>query len=313
MQFRHLTVYQLTQPMGVEIANLESLLAANPFRPCGTLEMHTEGWVPPMGEPGKNLVHAGAKAMLMALAIEEKVIPSSTVRDKVADKVAEMMEADPGRVISSKEKKEIREQIEHAMLPHAPTRRRVTYGYLDLDHGRLVINESTSTKTSSFTSALRTALGSLPVAPIKPAQAPAGLMTEWLSKQDVPADFQLLEDAVLKDVDGEGGSITLRKQDLLSDEVRSHLDGNKIVAKLGLAFRDRLSFALDANLVITRLKLSDVTTESLIGIDDADGAALFDAEFHLMVAEYRNLIEALAKTFGVASMDGEDADMKEAA
>lgn len=313
MQFRHLTVYQLTQPLEAGLANLETLLAAHPFRPCGTLEMRTEGWVPPMGEQGKSLVHAGDKALLMALSIEEKVIPASTVRDKVADKIAEMLAAEPARVISSKEKKEIREQIEHAMLPHAPTRRRVTYGYLDLDRGRLVINESTSTKASAFTAALRTALGSLPVAPLKPAQEPAGLMTEWLSKQDVPSDFQLLEDAVLKDVDGEGGSITLRKQDLLSDEVRRHLDGNKIVAKLGLAFRDRLSFALDANLVVTKLKLSDVTTESLNGIDDADGAALFDAEFHLMVAEYRNLIEALAKTFGMASMDGEDADLKEAA
>lgn len=313
MQFRNLTAYQLTSPLSVSTAELEALLANHPFRPCGTLEMRTEGWVPPMGEHGKRLVHEGDRAVLLTLAIEEKVIPAGTVRDKVADKIAEIQTADPARVVSSKEKKEIREQIEHAMLPHAPTRRRLTHGYLDLAQGVLVINESTASKASAFTAALRQVLGSLPVAPQKAGIAPAGLMTEWIDKQSLPTDFTLGEDAVLKDTDGEGGSITLRKQNLLSEDVRRHIASGKTVSKLRLGFRDRLEFTLDANMVASGVKLSDVATESLHGVDDGDGAALFDAEFHLMLAEYRQMLDALASTFAVARGDLSTEGLKAAA
>jgi len=313
MQFRNLTAYQLTSPLSVSTAELEALLANHPFRPCGTLEMRTEGWVPPMGEHGKRLVHEGDRAVLLTLAIEEKVIPAGTVRDKVADRIAEIQTADPARVVSSKEKKEIREQIEHAMLPHAPTRRRLTHGYLDLAQGVLVINESTASKASAFTAALRQVLGSLPVAPQKAGIAPAGLMTEWIDKQSLPTDFTLGEDAVLKDTDGEGGSITLRKQNLLSEEVRRHIASGKTVSKLRLGFRDRLEFTLDANMVASGVKLSDVATESLHGVDDGDGAALFDAEFHLMLAEYRQMLDALASTFAVARGDLSTEGLKAAA
>lgn len=294
MWFKNLQLYRFSQPFAHDADSLAEALDAQRFRPCGSQEPVSQGFVPALGDA---LVHAAGGYLLLALKQEERVLPSAVVKEWVEDKAAEIAERE-ARKVGRKERANLKDEAVQSLLPRAFTRSFVTRAYVSPD-GWLVIDAGSPKKAEDFMSTLREALGTLPVLPFQVNNAPAAIMTAWLNGQEaVPEDFLVGEEAELIDPAEDGGIVRCRRQDLAADEIQAHLSAGKQAVKLALSWNEGLSFVLTNDPGVKRLRFLDLVQEQLAGMDGADAAAVFDAQFALMTLELSRLLPRLAEVLG---------------
>lgn len=236
--------------------------------------------------------------LLICLHKQEKLLPSSVVKEFVEEKI-EAIEVEQGRKVRRKEKDEIKEQVLLEMLPHAFPKNKRIFGYLSPRNGYLVVDAPTARAAEDFASMLRKSLGSLPVRPPAVNQSPAFTFTGWLQEAiEQPDQVVLGADVWMADPSEDGGKVIARGLDLNSDEVRNHLDSGMQVTKLTMTWDDNVSFCLDEELGITRLKFGENVLEQLDDVDADDAVARFDAAFCLMTLEISRLIPGLLEALG---------------
>ena len=83
MWFKNVRAYRLTQPFNLSPEKLAQKLVARSFVPCGKSQAVSAGWVSPLGEESEELVHAAAGRLLIKLKREEKLLPSTVVREQL--------------------------------------------------------------------------------------------------------------------------------------------------------------------------------------------------------------------------------------
>lgn len=298
MWFRNARVFRFTKPFDISAEALEEKLQADVFKPCGPQEISRQGWAPPLGKHGDQLVHSANGYHLIALRKEEKLLPGPVVKEAVDEK-AEALESEQGRKVRRKEKDEIKEQIMLEMLPQAFSRNRRCFAYLAPREGVLVVDTGSAKQAEDLASILRKSLGSLPVRPPTLEQAPAFTFTGWLNNAiDLPGNLALGGECELKDPSEDGGVVRCKGLDLTADEIRNHLDAGMQVTKLSLTWDHNVSFLLDEELGIRRLKFGETLQDQLDDVDVDDAVAKFDAAFTLMTLELSRLIPGLLEALG---------------
>ncbi|MBQ94052.1 MAG: recombination-associated protein RdgC [Marinobacter sp.] len=298
MWFRNARVFRFTKPFEISAEELEEKLQADAFKPCAPQETSRQGWVPPLGKHGEQLVHSANGYHLIALRKEEKILPGPVVKEAVEEK-AEAIEFEQGRKVRRKEKDEIKEQVMLEMLPQAFSKNRRCFAYLAPQDGVLVVDAGSAKQAEDLASTLRKSLGSLPVRPPAVEQAPAFTFTGWLNESvDLPGKVVLGSECELKDPSEDGGVVRCKGLDLKADEIRNHLDAGMQVTKLSLTWDDNVSFVLDEELGIRRLKFGETLQDQLDDVDVDDAVAKFDAAFTLMTLELSRLIPGLLEALG---------------
>ncbi|GGY71246.1 recombination-associated protein RdgC [Marinobacter zhanjiangensis] len=298
MWFRNARVFRFTKPFDISPEELEERLAADAFKPCGPQEPVRHGWVPPLGKHGEVLVHSAGGYHLIALRKEEKLLPAPVIKELVEEK-AELIEQEQGRKVRKKEKDELKEEVMLEMLPRAFSRNRRSFAYLAPADGVLVVDAGSAKQAEDLASALRKSIGSLPVRPPVLEQAPAFTFTGWLNESiELPAAIELGTECELKDPSEDGGVVRCKGLDLRADEIQNHLEAGMQVTKLSLTWDENVSFVLDEEFGIRRLKFGETLQEKLEEVDADDAAAKFDAAFSLMTLELSRLIPGLLQALG---------------
>ncbi|MGK0673329.1 MAG: recombination-associated protein RdgC [Halothiobacillaceae bacterium] len=297
MWFRALSLYPLTVPLPFGLDDLEAMLGRHPFRPCGPLELASHGFEPVLGSKAQAFVHAAEGVWTVRWVSEEKRLPGGFVREQLAEKI-QAYEAREGHAPGSRVKKEMREEIEHALLPRLIPHRRRMFAGIDVERGWVMIDAAASKQAEALLGALRQATGTLPVSPWRTQEDWSATMTHWLATRQLPEGFELDQTCVLTAEDEEGGTASLRKHDLTAEEVKAHLASGKKVIRLGLVWRDRMNFVLDASGVLRSLQPTDVLLESLEQADDDDVMARMDQTLVLQNMTLRAMLEDLNKALG---------------
>ncbi|HXH72489.1 MAG TPA: recombination-associated protein RdgC [Mariprofundaceae bacterium] len=292
MWFRNLRFYRFEEPFTLDARQLNEALLGRQARGCGQMEMACEGWEKPLGRNGQQLVHETDGNLMLRLRREAKVLPASLVRELVEMKVAEI-EEQTGRTVGRKEKTEIKEQLLSELLPRALVKATHSYAYIDRKSGWLIVDAGSSAKAEELIALLRKTLGTLSVVLPQTGLSPEDVMTRWLSDdRTLPAGFALEDECELYASGEHGGVVRCKSMDISADEVRAHLAQGKRVRKLALNWQERVSFVLQEDLSLRRLKFDDATQEAR-GDTGGDPAAEFDADFAIMGAEIRELLPAL--------------------
>ena len=298
MWFRNARVFRFTKPFDISPEELEEKLQADAFKPCGPQETSRQGWVAPLGKHGEQLVHSANGYHLISLRKEEKILPGPVVKEAVEER-AEAIEIEQGRKVRRKEKDEIKEQVMLEMLPQAFSKNRRCYAYLAPQDGVLVVDAGSAKQAEDLASTLRKSLGSLPVRPPTVEQSPAFTFTGWLNETiDLPASIALGSECELKDPSEDGGVVRCKGLDLKAHEIRNHLEAGMQVTKLAVTWDDNVSFVLDEELGIRRLKFGETLQEQLDDVDADDAVAKFDAAFSLMTLELSRMIPGLLEALG---------------
>jgi recombination associated protein RdgC len=218
------------------------------------------------------------------------------VNDELANRIQKITEQE-GRRVTGRERKRIKDDVLNELLPRAFVRQTLTAAYLDTRNGWFVANTASRKATEELLSQLREALGSFPAVPLAPEESPRTLMTHWVATGDLPAGFALGDEIELRDPATASGAVArCRRQDLDTDEVREHLRTGKHVFRIGLVFDDRMSFVLGEDLVLRKLRFTDVVLDEQADSPESAAAAM-DADFALMTLEHGRLLDKLADLF----------------
>lgn len=302
MWFKNLCFYKLESEFPFDAENLEQRLERHVFQPCGKLDLDSGGWSAPIGDGHESLVHAANGYLMVCLKEENKILPAAVIKEALTERV-QLIEEQEMRKVRKREKDRLKDEVLLDMLPRAFSRSRRTYAYIDPHDGWLVVDASSWKKAEELTERLRDALGSLPIVPPQLDSAPQAVMTRWLATDRVPSDFSIGDECVLTDPQLEGAEVRCKRLDLSSSEVKTHLKAGKLVSRLALDWQERMTFVLDADMSVKRLKFNDVVQDDTGDMEAESEAERFDADFSIMTLELARLIPRL-----MAVIDGpEDA------
>lgn len=295
--FKNILVYRLNKEIALSMDELEQQLASLAFTPCSSQDMTRTGWVSPMGDRGEALIHVAGKQVMMCARKEDKILPATVIKQALQDKV-EKLEGEQGRKLKKTEKATLKDEVVHTLLPRAFSKFSQTFIWLDLEKQLVIVDSGSAKRAEDNLALLRKTLGSLPVVPLNFNESVELKMTEWVRSGELPAGFTLMDEAELKAVLDEGGVIHCKKQELVSDEIATHIEAGKFVTKLSVDWEDRLQFMLCDDGSIKRIKFSETLREQNDDIDKADFAQRFDADFVLMTGELSALIERVTEVLG---------------
>lgn len=279
MWFRNLQVHRFTPDASSTPENLADQLRHQAFQPCGSLTRESRGWIPPRGDD--RLVAAVHGQWLLALGVEQKLLPASVVRQTVEARASELeqrMGVKPGR----KRLRELKDEVTDELLPRAFSRYRTTFAWIDPAHGWLVVDAASPKKSGEFLEVLRKSLDDFPFAPLETTRSAAGAMTEWLSTREAPAGFSIDRECELQSPLEEKATVRYAHHPLTDTaEIRNHIVAGKVPTRLALTWRDKVSFVLSDKLEAKKVTLLDVATTETDG--NADSAEeRFESDFVLM-------------------------------
>jgi recombination associated protein RdgC len=294
MWFKNLQLYRLPSPWNIQLETLETALAKRPFVRCGSQDMASRGFVSPNGSDV--LVFASNRQWLIALRTEQKLLPSSVVKE-VAQERAEEIEAQQGYKPGRKQMKEIKEAVTQELLPRAFTRRRTSFAWIDPLAGWLAVDAASASKADELLEALRDVLDDLPLRLLDTERSPVSSMADWLAAGEAPVNFTLDRDCELRAVSDEKAAVRYVRHPLEGEEIPAHLAAGKVPTRLALSFDDRLSFVLTEKLEIKRLVFLDIIQEEAEKAA-ATGDEQFEADFVLMTAELARFIPELIAALG---------------
>ncbi|MEE4659564.1 MAG: recombination-associated protein RdgC [Halieaceae bacterium] len=297
MWFKNLRAYRLSSPFDLSAEQLEAQLAGAGFTPCGKSQPASLGWVAPLGEQAELLVHAGAGRFLLCMCREERLLPTTVVREQVAQRIADI-EQQEARKVYRKERLQLKDEVVQDCLPRAFTRSTRTFGYIDTRQNWLFVDAAAAGRAEEFINLLRECIGTLPLLLPQVNQSPTAAMTGWLMHSTLPQDFELGGDCELRDTGEDGGVVRCRGLELDGEEVGTHLQAGRQVTRLALGWDEKLEFLLAEDLVLRRLRFADALLDTHDDMDDADPMARLDADFVLMTDVISELQERIISVFG---------------
>ena len=293
MFFRNLQLYRLPANWDMTADRLAEQLGRLMFRPCGSQDLATQGWISPVQD---QLVFSVDGQWLISLCVETRILPASVINQETEER-AKKFEAQQGFKPGRKQTKEIKECVLIDLLPKAFTRRRKVYAWIDPKAGYLAVDSSSRSAAEPLIETLHKALDELPLKLINTERSPAASMTDWLAGGEAPDAFTIDQDGELRAVTDEASAVRYVHHSLEGHEIREHIASGKQVSKLALTFDDRLSFILTDKFEIKRLQPLDTLTES-DSHDSLTREEQFQADFALMTGELRRLIPALIEALG---------------
>ena len=296
MWFKNLTIYRLPPGWSRTPGELEATLTEFPLQPCTGLNLQSRGWVP-VNDAGQ-FAYGQDKQVLIAMGAEEKLLPAAVVNQTAGERIAKL-ENEKGFKLGRNAKREIKEQVAVELTPRAFSRRREIRGWFDFDGGWLVVDTSSPTRADDFTQTLRNALGELPVTPLQSEPSMSALMTQWLTAKQAPGAFDLDDECELTATDEHKSTVRYLRHALDGKDISGHLSNGKVVMRLALTWKDRISFVVDDKLQIKRLKFLDIERVR----EESDGLPpdqQFEIDFALASGSYAELLKDFAAAVNAA-------------
>ena len=303
MFFRNLTLFRF--PASINFDDLETQLADAALKPVGPMELSSRGFISPFGRAGGDdaaLMHRIDDAIWLTVGGEDKLLPSSVVNDLLQKKVDEF-EAKNARRPGGKMRRQMKDDLVAELLPRAFVRPIRTDALIDLQHGVIAIDTSSRKVAEAVVSQIREALGSFPALPINAEVAPRAVMTGWIAGDALPEGMSLGDECELRDPVDSGAVVKVQRMELAGEEIDTHLEAGKQVARLALMLDDHAGFVLGEDLVLRKFKLLDGAVEQLESSERDDIRAELDARFALMAGEFKRLFSVLESALKLSKAD----------
>lgn len=312
--FKSVVIYRFCKPMALTAREISARLAENAFRPPEPSQVRSAGFVPPMGPDAENLnyVHQADGRWLICLQVAVRKVKPAELNKRLQERVAAIEEGQHRRVFR-KERQALKEEILLELLPNAFPEERRTRAYITPRQGLLVVEAGSHNAAEDFLTALRHALGGLPVALPQVFSDPGVTMLAWLRGDEMVDGLSIGLFAEFKGDDG--GRVTLTNENPLDERASGYLEGGYKVSALALATDADMAgieFRLTSDLLIKSIK-SDYEVEIGEGIADADDnplafqTALLDAELTLFAGVLDEVWRDLIAAFGGYSQGMEPA------
>lgn len=302
MWFKNLVFYRLPAEWVLSAAELEGQLAGRTLQPCGPFEMSRRGWMPVTS--GGRLLHVTGQQYMIALGVNEKLLPGSIVR-QVAEERAQLQAQEQGFPVGRKQMRNLRMHVADELRAKALTRRRVTRAWIDPHAGWFGVDAASIARAETVVETLRETLGSFVPPAIETERSPQASMTSWLMRGNLPPRFSIDDELELQTADKSKSIIRYTRHPLDGKEIHAHLAAGKYPVRLGMTWSDRLSFVLTDKLQVKRLEFLEMSSDNAAN-DELDAAEQFDIDFAVMAGELAGLLADLSRAVGGEAGEGAD-------
>lgn len=294
MWFKNLKLFRLNPDWTITAQDLEEKLQANAFVEGSPGQETKLGWVSPLEHSG--LVYELGQYYFLTLQAEKKLLPASVINQFAREKAIEVEEQQgykPGR----KQMKEIKEMVTDTLIPKAFSIFRQTRACLDLENHWLYIDAGTASKADEVISLLVKALDPVPIQSFMTEVSPSTAMTEWIFSDEATEGFNIEPQTEFKSTQEDRATVRFTNVIPSQEEVSKHIESGKVVTKLGLTWRDRVSFVLHDTLEIKRIQALEILDEQRnpTGADDVER---FEADMTLMCKEFSAFLDDLTVALG---------------
>jgi recombination associated protein RdgC len=297
MWFKNLQLFNLDHPWSRTPGSLEERLARHPLAPCPALSLQSKGWVGPGESPA--LVQSLDRHMLIALGVEQKLLPAAVVNDAAKLK-AEDWERQRGFKPGRKLMREFKDRAAAELLPRAFVRRRSTRAWIDPQAGRIVVDSGSPAAAELLVESLRDSVDELAVSLPQSGEAPGAILTAWLAAGRAPGNFELGEECELTGGGDTKAVVRYLRHPLQIAQIKRHLDEGFRVSRLALTWNGRVSLIVNDKLQLKRLNFLDID-ENSEAAQELGPEQKFEADFALMTGEYGVLLDELLPLFGAAT------------
>lgn len=294
MFFKNLCLYRLPPDWNIPPAELESRLEGRPLAPCGHFDMLTRGWVP-VGPTARRL-HTVGTQQLIALGVEQKLLPASVIRQVAADQ-AVLIAAEQGYPVGRKQMRDLRLRVTEELRARALVRRRVTHAWIDRDNGWFIVDAAGIARAEEVVETLRETLGSFAVVPVDAARSPQAAMASWLALGHVGNHLNIDDDLELQAADQSRATIRYTRHAFDNAQVRQHFSAGFVATRLGLTWNARISFVLTEKFQVKRVEFLEMERDS-DAAEDVDPQEQFDIDFAVMSGELVQLLGDLMDALG---------------
>jgi recombination associated protein RdgC len=161
-----------------------------------------------------------------------------------------------------------------------------------------VIDTASQSKAEDVLSLLRKALEGFPALPIDTKIEFTHVMKAWVTIPNCHTDFVVGEECRIVDAEQKSSIINVKNFDVTSDTITENISQGMQVRSLALTYKDRLSFVLNSDFIIKRVKFLDLAMEERGEFDAGDELEKFFADMILMTGEFRVLLDDLVKVLG---------------
>ncbi|MDY6946261.1 MAG: recombination-associated protein RdgC [Pseudomonadota bacterium] len=295
MWFKNLIVYRLPEDWSVSATELEEKLAARSLMPCGAFDMQSKGWV--FSSDLERYVHTVNGQHLIALGVDQKLLPGSIIR-QVATERAKEMAKEQGYPVGRRQMRELKMRVTEELRGRALTRKTVTHAWIDPANGWLVVNASSEGKAEDLVETLRNTLGSLQVTLLETERSPSAALTAWLMLGDAPLTFTIDDELELQAADQSKPTIRYVRHPLDGKEIRAQINSGMYATRMGLTWKDRVAFVLSEKLHVKKVEFLLIEKDKAEEGAEANAAEQFDIEFTLMTGELAALLKDLAVALG---------------
>lgn len=296
MFFKNLCLFRLPAGWDVPPVELESRLEGRPLAPCGHFEMTSRGWMP-VGPTGRLLYTVGSQ-QLIALGVEQKLLPASVIRQVAADRAVELA-AEQGHPVGRKQMRDLKLRVGEELRARALVKRRTTLAWIDRDNGWFIVDSASLARAEEVVETLRDTLGSFAVTGTDTERSPRAAMGAWLGMGQVGHQFGIDDDLELQAADQSRATIRYSRHAFDNAQVRSHLAGGFVATRLGLTWNNRVAFVLTDKLQVKRVEFLEMEESGEAEAqDDVDPLEQFEIDFALMSGELAKLLADLVDALG---------------
>lgn len=294
MWFKNLALYRLPSDWNVSASELEEKLGQRTLQPCSPLEMLSRGWVAPSGTG--RLLHTVNQQHLIALGVEQKLLPASIIRQETAVRAAVLADSQ-GFPVGRRQMRDLKMRVTEELRARALNKRRTTRAWIDPVNGWFVVDAGSAGKAEELVEVLRDSLGTFAVQFVETQRTPHTSMAAWLTHGDAPGPFGIEQDLELQTADPNKATVRYVRHPLDGKEIKAHLAAGKYPTRLGLTWNGRLSFVLTEKLLIKRVEFLEMTKDTPDG-GEVDKDEQFDIDFTVMAGELAKMLNDLVQALG---------------
>jgi recombination associated protein RdgC len=291
--FRNLRFYRVTSPWPDSEEALSEILASNAFAPCGSFAERSAGWESPWTSENAPLCRRLSGADLIQLRTQSRVLPAAAIKEAVEERVVEFrtrMEQEPTRA----ELRRLKEETRDKLLPNSLVKSERNRACFIHAESLLVIDVGTVTKAEWLIDQLRACFDEFYCTPLTFNNPPADLLT-GIFMGDSPLGFSLGRECRMQDAMDRKSTVTWRDFELTDHSIRQHVVEGMRLTHLGVKFDEVMSFVMDQEGAISKVKFIEGEAVEEWG---EDPMAKLDADFVLLTAAIRRLVEDLKKLLG---------------
>lgn len=292
MFFKNLIIYQFDKNNAIERLD-NDMLKNMAFTPCGPTDSIKKGFVSPIDDDDVLKLQVQGHSLLK-LRIESKLLPSSVIKKKTAERI-EQLEQKLGRNVTKSERLCAKDEVIVDLLPVAFTKDQYVYVWIN-DKDKFIAVETASFKKAEDVLALiRKELGALALKPLSVENNISFTLKEWVCNDSTPPNFFVLNDAMLADPLEGNGKIKLIDENLTAEEVKSYLNGGREIKSLSFSYKQQTVFTVNTELVFSKISFSSEMLDENSDISLDDKAKRIEADFFLVANELANLINDFTK------------------